>query len=387
MKITEIKSHLISAGYRDWLLVKVETDTGISGWGESTIIGYNRTVQAAIEDLIGNSLNGKDPRTVEVHSHFLYRDSWFRPSLIFQSAIAGVEMALWDIRAKDLGVPVYSLFGGGFQTRIPVYDNIWYFSAKSLDDYGRLAQIAVEKGAKRLKWDPFWGADTYVSPAEFKWAKDCVRTVREAVGDGIDLLIEMHGRFSPQDAIRLIQELDEFHPFWYEEPIVSNCNYEYLKSVADATTVRIATGEKVYTRWQFWELLKVGAVSVIQPDMTWCGGFAETKKIADMAQVHYVTVAPHSASGPFLIAANMHLDACIPNFLVQEFFSSDVPTYQEILVDPFLVAEEGYVQIPDKPGWGLEVNEKALATRPFVPQPHPLHGGHYKTLEEYVDRQ
>ena len=383
MRITAVKSFPVRAGYRDWLLVKVETDSGMSGWGEATIIGYARTLKGAVEDLVGDALVGKDPRTVEVHTHTMMRDAWVMPSIMLQSAIAGVENALWDITAKDLGVPVYALFGGGFQTRIPVYDNIWYFSARTLDDYGRLAEKAVANGARRLKWDPFWGADAYVTKEQVQSAKDCVRVVREAVGDDIELLIEMHGRFSPQDAIRLIRELDEYRPYWYEEPLAPSCSLEYLKPVAAATKVPIATGERVFSRSGYWDLLNLGVVSVVQPDMTLCGGFAETKLIAGMAQTHYVKVAPHSASGPFLAAANLHLDACIPNFLIQEFFSADRAIYEEILVDSFLVPVDGYVQIPDKPGWGLEVNEQALEKRPYEPQKHPLHGGHYKTLEEY----
>ncbi len=237
MKITEIKTFPIRAGYRDWLFVKVETDEGISGWGESTIIGYNRTVDSAIRDLIEGDLIGKDPRQIELHWNTIFRNSWFRPSIILLSALGGVEMALWDILGKSLNVPIYTLLGGSCRSQIKVYDNIWYFSAKSLEDYGRLAQQAVAKGSRFLKWDPFWGCDAFIDEEQVRQARENVRTVREAVGDEIELLIEMHGRFSPKDAIRMIHELEEYRPYWFEEPIISNCSVDDLVKVAHSTRI------------------------------------------------------------------------------------------------------------------------------------------------------
>lgn len=383
MKITAVKAIPVSAGWRDWLFVKVETDQGIVGWGESTLLGYTRSVQGAIQDLVGNDLVGKDPRLIEHHFYTLFRNTWFRPSIILLSAIGGVEMALWDILGKSLGVPVHALLGGACRDRIDVYNNTWVYSAKTLDDYATLAAKAVADGARHLKWDPFWELDIFASSTQISNAKQCVRMVREAVGNDVELLIEMHGRFSPDNAIRIIHELEEFRPYWFEEPIPSQCSLKDLAKVAASTTVPIAGGEKALTRWQFWELLESRLLSVAQPDITYCGGIAEAKKIANMAEVFYTRVAPHSASGPGLAMANLHLDACIPNFLIQEFFYPDLGIYEEILTEPFPAPRDGFIPLPTKPGLGIELNEEALSRRPYEPMKRPLHGGHYARLEDY----
>lgn len=387
MKITGVKSYPVSAGWRDWLFVKVETDEGIHGWGEATLLGYTNTVKGAIQDLVGNELLGKNPCDIELHFSTLFRNCWFRPSIVLLSAIGGVEMALWDIMGKSLGVPVYKLLGGACHKRIPLYSNTWYFNAKNIEDFGVLAAKAVEEGATHLKWDPFWGMDVYPDKSEIKRSKECVKIVREAVGNSAELLIEMHGRFSPDNAILIAKELEEFSPFWYEEPIPSQCSVKDLKRVAEATSVPIASGEKALTRWQYWDLLDSRVLGVAQPDITWCGGIAETKKIANMAEVFYTRVAPHSASGPGLALACFHLDACLPNLLIQEFFYPDLELYDELLLEPFARPVDGYMPLPDKPGLGFNVDEEAVKNRPYEPLPKPLHGGHFDKLRNYGNRK
>ena len=300
MKVTAVKTYPVLAGWRDWLFVKVETDEGISGWGESTLLGYTRAVEGAVHDLITGDLIGMDPRQIELHWYTFFRNTWFRPSVILLSAIAGVEMALWDILGKSLSTPVYQLLGGAFRRRIKVYNNTCYFTAKTLQDYAESAQEAVRQGSDFLKWDPFWGCDVFPSEADMQRAKECVKLVRMAVGDDIKLLIEMHGRFSPDDAIQISQDLAEYRPYWIEEPIPSQCGLDGLEKVAKASPIPIASGEKTLTRWQYWDLLKSQLLKFVQPDITYCGGISEVKKIAAMAEVFYTRVAPHSASGPLL---------------------------------------------------------------------------------------
>lgn len=383
MKITEIKTFPFRCGWRDWLFLKVYTDEGISGLGESGLAVYERSVSDLIHDLEGY-LVGKDPRQIELHWNTIYRDSYWQPSVTLLSALGGIEMALWDILGKSLNVPVYTLLGGACHPRIKVYNNAWYLSARSLEDYAKLAQQAVAQGFRHLKWDPFWGYDIFIDGDQMRRAKECVRIVREAVGDEVELLIEMHGRFSPDTAIRIARELEEYNPYWIEEPIPPNCTVDALAKVSASTRIPVASGERISTRWGYWDVLNKQAVSVIQPDIICCGGILETKKIAAMAQVHYIGVAPHSASGPALAAASIHLDACTPNFLIQEFFFPDQAAYGEILKEHFLVPKDGFIELPKTPGLGLELDEEAVSKQPFQYRRGTTLSGLWKDLETFV---
>jgi len=383
MKITEIKTFPYRCGWRDWLFLKVYTDEGISGLGESGLAVYEQSVSDLIHDLEGY-LVGKDPSQIELHWNTIYRDSYWQPSVTLLSALGGIEMALWDILGKSLNVPVYTLLGGACHARIKVYNNAWYLSARSLEDYAKLAMQAVEQGFKHLKWDPFWGYDIFIDGDQIRRAKECVRIVREAVGDEVELLIEMHGRFSPDTAIRMARELEEYNPFWIEEPIPPNCTVDALAKVSASTRIPVAAGERISTRWGYWDVLNKQAVSVIQPDIICCGGILEAKKIAAMAQVHYIGVAPHSASGPALAAASIHLDACTPNFLIQEFFFPDQAAYGEILKEHFLVPKDGFIELPKTPGLGLELDEEAVSKKPFQYRRGTTLSGLWKDLETFV---
>ena len=383
MKITEIKTFPFRCGWRDWLFLKVYTDEGISGLGEAGLAVYERSVSDLIHDLEGY-LVGKDPRQIELHWNTIYRDSYWQPSVTLLSALGGIEMALWDILGKSLNVPVYTLLGGACHPRIKVYNNAWYLSARSLEDYAKLAQQAVAQGFRHLKWDPFWGYDIFIDSDQMRRAKECVRIVREAVGNEVELLIEMHGRFSPDTAIRIARELEEYNPYWIEEPIPPNCTVDALAKVSASTRIPVASGERISTRWGYWDVLNKQAVSVIQPDIICCGGILETKKVAAMAQVHYIGVAPHSASGPALAAASIHLDACTPNFLIQELFYPDQAAYGEILKEHFLVPKDGFIELPKKPGLGLELDEEAVSKQPFQYRRGTTLSGLWENLETFV---
>ena len=382
MKIEAIKTFPFRCGWRDWIFVKVYTDEGIAGLGESGLGAYERSVVDMVEDL-EEYFVGKDPRQIELHWNTVLRNSYWYPSVTLTSALAGIEMALWDILGKSLGVPVYMLLGGACHPRIKVYNNAWYLSARSLDDFAELARKAVEQGFKHLKWDPFWGYDVFVDREQRSRARECVRIVREAVGDDVELLIEMHGRFSPDTAIRIAHELEEFNPFWIEEPLPPNCTVDALAEVKAATRIPVATGERVSTRWGFWELIEKQAAAIIQPDVICCGGLLEAKKVAAMAQVHYIGVAPHSASGPALAAANIHLDAGTPNFLIQEFFYPDHPAYEEILLEHFLYPKDGFIELPTRPGLGLELNEELVRGKPFQYRRESTLSGLWAPLESF----
>ena len=372
MKITAVKTFPYSAGWRDILIVKVETDEGIFGWGEAGLMGRVRACEATVRE-IETYLIGKDPRQIELHWNNIYRNSYWRPSVTLLSALAGVEIAMWDILGKYLNTPVYTLLGGAYHPRVKVYDNAWWVGAKSTEDYARRAQQSVAHGFRHLKWDPWWwedgGVDIFIDRVQMRRAKECVKLVREAVGDDVELLLEMHGRFSPDDAIRAACDLEEYRPYFIEEPIPPHCSVDALARVKAGTQIPVAAGERFHTRWGFWEVLDKQAVSIIQPDLIYCGGILETKKIAAMAQVFYIGVAPHISEGPIDVAALVHVDASTPNFLIQEFFYPDLSTYEEILTEPFPVPKDGFIELPTRPGLGVELNEKALTKKPFEYRP------------------
>lgn len=362
MKITDIKTFTYDANWRNWLFVKVETDEGIYGWGEANVDGFETSSEAAIH-IMSQYFIGKDPRNIELHWNKIYRDSTYRPSFIVASALGGIETALWDILGKSLNVPVYQLLGGACRKKILAYDNGWSFNKKP-EDVIKSALNAVELGFKYLKWDPFGSSDLYFDPWETKQAVDLIRAVRKAVGDDIQLLIECHGRFSPDKAIKIAREIEEFKPYFYEEPVPPE-NVDALARVASSINIPVATGERICTHWDAREILEKNGAAILQPDIVHIGGILETKKLAHMAEVYYVPIAPHNAYGPVQCIANLHIDASTPNFLIQEFFYPDKPLYDEILKEPFHFPKDGYFDLPEKPGLGVDLDEEGLAKRPY----------------------
>jgi galactonate dehydratase len=363
MEITGIKTYLYNSVWRNWLFVKVETKEGIHGWGEASFEGNEPAVEAAVKTM-ANYFVGKDPRQIELHWNTVYRNSYWRPSIVIVSALAGVEIALWDILGKSLDVPVYQLLGGAFRSRMRAYNNAWYFKARTAEDFARAAQDVVAQGFRYLKWDPFWASDLYPEPEEIWRAKECIRAVREAVGPEVQLLIEGHGRFSPDRAIAIAAEIEEYKPFFFEEPVPPD-NLEACIRVASTIRIPVATGERLCTHWSARPLLERNGAAILQPDIIHIGGIMEAKKLAAMAQAYYIPIAPHNASGPVLSAASVHFDASTPNFLIQEFFYPDKPLYDEILKEPFFFPEGGFFDLPTRPGLGVDLDEKALTGRPY----------------------
>jgi galactonate dehydratase len=328
MKINAIKTYIFHAKWRNWLFVKVETDEGINGWGEASLEGYELAAEASVK-IMSEYFVGKDPRDIERHWNTVYRNSYWRPSPVIASALGGIEMALWDILGKSLNVPVYRLLGGACRDKIQAYNNAWYFKAKTAEDFAEAAQKVVSIGFKYLKWDPFWATDLFIEPEEVSKAKECVRAVRQAVGPDVQLLIECHGRFSPDRAIHIAREIEEYKPYFFEEPVPPD-NIEACIRVAQSINIPVATGERMCTHLGARQLLEKGGAAILQPDVIHIGGILEAKKLASMAHAYYIPIAPHCASGPALTAANLHVDASTPNFLIQEFMLSDKPLYDEI---------------------------------------------------------
>ncbi len=379
MKITNMKTFIYRAAW-NWLFVKIETDEGISGWGEATTQGAAKATEAAIHEMGGNYLIGKDPRQIELHFSTMLRNSYWRPDVVLYSAISGLEMAMWDILGKSLGVPIYSLLGGVCNPRLKIYHNGWWFGAKTYKDYARLAKEMTDKGAKALKFDPLQGCDYFIDREQANQVIEAIRLVREAVGDNVELMIDVHGRLSPDNSIKLAREVEQYRPFWWEEPIPTDASVEDLARVAFSTSIPVVVGERIYTRWGFRDVFEKRAAAIINPDIAHEGGILETKKIADMAHAYYVSITPHSAGGPVLTAATIQLEAATPNFLIHEFFSPDIPYYKEIVKDPFPVVKDEFVDLPTKPGLGIELNEEALANRPYK---YFNIGGLWATHEEW----
>jgi len=365
MKITDVKTFKVFCYRTNWVFVKVYTDEGIDGVGEGTLEYKENALEGAIEDL-KRYLVGKNPLDIELHYHNIYRDAYWRGGPVLMSALSAVEQALWDIAGKALNVPVYRLLGGKVRDRIKIYVNGWFAGAKTPEEFAQKAKETVQMGVKAMKWDPFGKSYMEISNKELNNALECIAAVRSAVGDEIDLLIEGHGRFNVPTAIKIAKELECFKPMFFEEPIPPD-NIDALAEVRSKSPVRIAAGERWYTRAGFREAFQKSAVDYIQPDISHAGGIMECKKIAAMAEMHYIPFAPHNPSGPVANAATLQLAACVPNFCILEIMSTDVPWRKEI-TNESLQYEDGCILIPDKPGIGLELNEENCLKYPYEPR-------------------
>jgi galactonate dehydratase len=369
LKITDIKTCIVNAQMRNWVFVKVETDSaGLVGWGEASLEWKTRAVAGAVEDLKPFIL-GDDPTRIEYLYQKLYRQPFFRPGIIGQSALSGIEQACWDILGKSLGVPVYKLLGGAVRDRVRMYTHLGggemgavyesFDAARVIE----LAQRVIESGytAVKVVFVPY--SEPLVGLPRVKKLAALMAELRAAVGDSVDIMIDFHGRAWPAVAIEYINAIAEYRPYFCEEPVPPE-NIDALAEVRRAVRVPIATGERLVGRHQFREVLEKQAAHVIQPDLCHCGGLLEAKKIAAMAEAFYVGVAPHNPLGPIANAVALHFALSTPNFLIQEDMLSDVPWRWEV-VESTLKTENGWWLPSDEPGLGVKVNESAAARHPF----------------------
>jgi galactonate dehydratase len=373
MRITDIKTLTVNAQLRNWVFVKVETDVpGLIGWGEASLEWKTRSVIGAVEDLKPFIL-GDDPTRIEHIYQKLYRQPFFRPGIIGQSAISGIEQACWDIAGKSLGVPVYKLLGGAVRDKVRMYTHLGGGEVKAVYtsfDAGaviELAQQVVSRGytAVKVVFVPF-SEPLMGLPAVRRFA-DLMRKLRDAVGGSVDIMVDFHGRTYPAVAIQYINAIAECSPYFCEEPVPPE-NIAALLEVRQAVQVPIATGERLTTRYQFLEILEKRAAHILQPDLCHCGGLLEAKKIASMAEVYYVGVAPHNPLGPVANAAALHFALSTPNFVIQEDMLTDVPWRWDV-VESQLCTENGYWRPTEGPGLGVEVNEAAAARHPMAQEP------------------
>lgn len=371
MKITKITTTLVYANWRNFTFVQVFTDEGLIGLGEATIRSREHAVAAAVEDM-SRVLIGQDPRQIQYHWQTLYRDFHKRGGVILMAAISGLEIALWDILGQALGVPIYQLLGGVIRQQVPVYNNGWFENKIGIEALTHAAQAAVAAGFKALKWNPFHGADGWLPAEKIPQTVEEVRAVRQAVGPQVDLLLEAHGLFTPSGALRMAEELAPFRPFWLEEPVPPE-DETAMAYVRQRSPIPIASGERLYGKYEFSRLIEARAVDFVQPDVTYAGGLWETRLIAAMAEARYMGFAPHNSGSPVSTAATLHLAACTPNFVILELPTNDVPWRAELVSPPIEGPENGFLPIPDRPGLGVTLNEKIAQQHPFQnPDPASL---------------
>lgn len=360
MKITRLTTYVVPPR---WLFLKIETDEGVTGWGEPVVEGRAHTVAAAIEEL-ADYLIGKDPRNIEDHWTVLYRGGFYRGGAVHMSAIAGIDQALWDIKGKALGVSVSELLGGRVRERIRVYS--WIGGDRPADT-ANAARDAVARGFGAIKMNASEELQFVDNHAKVDAVLANIAAVRDAVGGEIGIGVDFHGRVHKPMAKILIKELEPFRPMFIEEPVLSE-HYEALKELAPLSCAPIALGERLYSRWDFKRILSEGYVDIIQPDASHAGGITEVRKIASMAEAYDVALALHCPLGPIALATCLQLDGVCYNAFIQEQSlgihyneSNDLLDYVQ---NPAAFHyEDGFVQIPNGPGLGVEVNEAYVIER------------------------
>jgi galactonate dehydratase len=341
-----------------WVFLNITTDAGYQGWGEPIVEGRAKTVCTAVRELMENYLLGKDPLQIEDHWQAMYRNNFYRGGPILMSAIAGIDQALWDIKGRYYDTPVYELLGGRCRDRVRVYQ--WVGGDRSAE-LAREADQLVDEGYTAIKMDAIERMRPIDSPSSVQSVVDRVETVRQAVGDTVDICVDFRGRASTPMAKRLIKALEPFEPMFIEEPVLPEHN-DNLGSIAANTTVPLATGERMYSRWDFKEILESGAVDVVQPDISHAGGISEVIKIASMAHPYDISVALNCPIGPIALAASMQVCAAIPNLLIQDhgFAFSGAISY-EYLADPDVFDfDNGFLSLLSDPGIGIEIDESTV---------------------------
>ena len=364
MKITKIE--LVNVKPR-WMFLKMYTDKDIVGLGEPVLEGHNKSVEAVVEEF-ENYLIGKDPMMIEHHVQALYKGGFYRGGPLMMSAISGIEQAMWDIKGKYYNCPVYEMLGGRTRDRIRMYTHIKATAIQggnSVEEMVNIAKERVAQGYTALKYSIIPPINLIENPENTLEHIERFAAVRKAIGNAVDLAIDFHGRVTPANAQRFIELLKPYMPMFVEEPCLPE-NVDSMVNIARSTTVPIAAGERLFGKYAYRELIEKQAVSVIQPDICHVGGIFEGRKLAAMAENYYMSVAPHNPLGPISLAACLQLDACIPNFLVQE--NPVTPDGAELghgfITEPFVI-KDGYIDTPTKPGLGIELDEKAMREREY----------------------
>ena len=380
MKITKVTPYLVEGIKYNWTLVKVETDSGIHGWGEGTNWPGSPLIEAACAHA-GERILGLDARQIDFVWTKLYKDlHWLGQAGPVMSAISAIDMALWDIKGKALGVPVYELLGGKYREKIRLYANYWFTKGgHTTESYVEQAKVVVEAGFTALKFDPFahvsylygehLAPDLNLTFEQKDRAIDITKAVQDAVGPNVQLAIETHAMLNGATSIEMALRIKEagINCMWYEEPAPPEMP-DAIADIKNRVGLPIAVGERLHSRYMFKPVLDKQAADFLMPDITRCGGISEMRKISTLAETYNAPIAPHNPNGPFSTIASAHVMATIPNFFRLEFMFQDVPWRDEILSHP-LPIEAGYFVLPDRPGLGFDVDESELAKHPGIRKP------------------
>ena len=374
MKITAIETHVCHARMRNWIFVKILTDQpGLWGWGEATLEWHTESVVGAVKD-ISQLLIGEDPRRIEYLWQMMYRQHfWHGNGVVRGTAISGIDIALWDILGKIHGVPCHELWGGRVRDYIRLYchlgggkmEDFYETDPSDARRFGELAQQAVEDGFTAFKSMAVPETMPLEGLQPIKYAEACVRAMRDAVGDEIDIMVDCHARPSPRMGMLFAKALEPYGLYFFEEP----CWPESMEDIAliqRSVQTPIASGERLVGVWAFRELLEKRAVSVIQPDITHCGGLTEARRIGALAEAYRVAMAPHNPQGPVSTAASIELGFATPAYVICESVHNDVPWRQDVVSEGFSVQREGRIVLPNaRPGLGIEINEEEVKKHPF----------------------
>lgn len=372
MKITNVSTIVVNANMRNWIFVQVETDEpGLRGWGEATLEWKTASVVGAVQD-VSRFIIGEDPLRIEHLYQMMYRQYFWKVGIEGMSAMSGIEHALWDIKGKWLNVPVYELLGGRVRDKVRVYNHLGggkmtsMYESTEPQEFAERARLVKDMGYTALKFMAVPRTEPVEGTRSVKYAAKLVETVRDAVGDEMDLMVDLHARCWPAMAIQYCHALEPYGLLFFEEP----CPTEDIDATVEVTRksrIPIATGERLVTRYQFREVFEKRACHIIQPDLSHCGGLWEARKIAANAETYSIAVAPHNPNGPLALAVAVHFALATPNWLIQEMITNDVPWRDEV-VDAPLQVRDGYVYPPKRPGLGVEINERAAAKYPFKPE-------------------
>ncbi len=364
MKIVDIHTTVVGAPWRELTFVELTTDVGLIGVAEVRIVNKTETLVAAIRELGHRYVTGSDPFDLQTLAWNIGRGEYGRAGEIAQSALAAFDVASYDLMGQFLDVPVWQLLGGRYRDRVPAYANGWYQAERSPDALAEAARRVTARGYRAMKIDPFGAARSSLSPAERRTAVELLGAVRDAVGPDIELFVEMHGRFTPAEAVRVASAIEELDPGWIEEPVPPE-NAAALRQVRALTRIPIATGERAHTLHDLRELLELGLVDIVQADLTHFGGLTPLRTLSGWADVHYVELAPHNVCGPVGTMAALHAATALPNIRVLEHFNDFADPWVQDLVDHApTVGADGSFTIPTGPGLGVKLDHDACAEHP-----------------------
>jgi galactonate dehydratase len=365
MKITGTRPTVVGTPWRELVFLELETDDGLVGLSEVRMVSRTATLVACLEELAPRHVIGADPFDVERLAWNIQRAEYDRPGEVSQSALASFDVACWDLMGQKLGVPVWKLLGGRFRTRVPAYANGWYQTERDPARIAALARAVVASGYRALKLDPFGHASAELDAAERRRAVAIVAAVREAVGDDVGIMIEMHGRFTPATAAAMAKLVEPYAPEWIEEPTPPE-NPQAYRTVRAATTLPIATGERAHTMEDIRGFIEGGLVDVVQADLTHFGGFLPMKRLAGWAEAYALVLAPHNVCGPVGTMANLHFAVATPNYKILEHFNDFADAWVHDLVEgsPRIDPADGCFVAPERPGLGVKLNREACAAHP-----------------------